>query len=589
METSSQKSLEKVLSQRALQMGSSFPCQICVVGFLCGVCLTSLFLAALTSFGSFEFGGFSLSAMSFGASPGNSSSEVINLVTSTDCNLKPKETERLVVDSHSIKENNDDERVSLLYSAWSAMLTTSVDEESEYLKLLRLSRSNVPNAPHLENCKLRTQVNERLDRRHRNESFPPWTGWKGLLDMHPAAAINEQLTYFKNRVISKGAYPPWITGSDEENYPYTRKVQRDIWIHQHPLNCSDPNVKFLVADWERIPGFGIGAQLAGMCGLLAIAINEKRVLVTNYYNRADHDGCKGSSRSSWSCYFFPETSQECRDRAFELLGSDEAWKRRIITAKENYSSKEIWAGRTPRSWGDPWTYLQPTTEINGSLIAYHRKMDRRWWRAQAVRYLMRFQTEYMCSLLNVAHHAAFGKEAAKLVLKSLDKEWPKGFTNNPNSDIEDYVWSSHKPWIPRPLLSMHVRMGDKACEMKVVEFEGYMHLANRIRKRFPHLNSIWLSTEMQEVIDKSKSYSNWNFYYTNVTRQVGNMTMANYEASLGRETSTNYPLVNFLMATEADFFIGALGSTWCFLIDGMRNTGGKVMAGYLSVNKDRFW
>ena len=78
METSSQKSLEKVLSQRALQMGSSFPCQICVVGFLCGVCLTSLFLGALTSFGSFEFGGFSLSAMSFGASPGNSSSEVIS-------------------------------------------------------------------------------------------------------------------------------------------------------------------------------------------------------------------------------------------------------------------------------------------------------------------------------------------------------------------------------------------------------------------------------------------------------------------------------------------------------------------------------
>ncbi|KAL5990498.1 hypothetical protein ACLOJK_011400 [Asimina triloba] len=51
--------------------------------------------------------------------------------------------------------------------------------------------------------------------------------------------------------------------------------------------------------------------------------------------------------------------------------------------------------------------------------------------------------------------------------------------------------------------------------------------------------------------------------------------MAAYEASLGRKTSTNYPLVNFLMATDADFFIGALGSTWCFLIDGMRNTGGK--------------
>ena len=44
---------------------------------------------------------------------------------------------------------------------------------------------------------------------------------------------------------------------------------------------------------------------------------------------------------------------------------------------------------------------------------------------------------------------------------------------------------------------MHVRMGDKACEMKVVEFEDYMHLADRIRERFPHLTSVWLSSEMQ--------------------------------------------------------------------------------------------
>ncbi|KAF2287567.1 hypothetical protein GH714_001337 [Hevea brasiliensis] len=483
----------------------------------------------------------------------------------------------------------DDERISFLQSAWSASLSEAVDGESEFLQSVGLSKSAVPIAPHLENCKLSAKINERLDKHAGNETFPPWTTWKGLLDMHPASSANEQLRYFRHQSISEGAYPPWITGSDEDNYPLTRKVQRDIWIHQHPLNCRDPNVRFLVADWERLPGFGIGAQLAGMCGLLAIAIKEKRVLVTNYYNRADHDGCKGSSRSSWSCYFFPETSQECRDYAFELMSNKEARESGIVTTKDDYNSKEIWAGRTPRVWGDPWSYLQPTTEINGSLLTFHHKMDRRWWRAQAIRYLMRFQTEYTCGLMNVARNTAFGKEVAKMVLASLGDKWPKEVRNKPRSDIQEFVWSNHKPWIPRPMLSMHVRMGDKACEMKVVEFEVYMQLADRIRQRFPHLNSIWLSTEMQEVINKSKLYTSWNFYYTNVTRQVGNMTMATYEASLGRQTSTNYPLVNFLMATESDFFIGALGSTWCFLIDGMRNTGGKVMAGYLSVNKDRFW
>jgi hypothetical protein len=60
------------------------------------------------------------------------------------------------------------------------------------------------------------------------------------------------------------------------------------------------------------------------------------------------------------------------------------------------------------------------------------------------------------------------------------------------------------------------------------------------------------------------------------------------QSSVEKRAQTIHSLT-FLMATEAELFIGALGSTWCFPIDGMRNSGGKVMAGYLSVNKDYFW
>ena len=58
MEALNQRSIERVVSHRALQMGTSFPCQICVVGFLCGVCLASFILAALTSFGNLQLDRF---------------------------------------------------------------------------------------------------------------------------------------------------------------------------------------------------------------------------------------------------------------------------------------------------------------------------------------------------------------------------------------------------------------------------------------------------------------------------------------------------------------------------------------------------
>lgn len=56
MDPTAPKSLERAVSQRALQMSSSFPCQVCVVGFLCGICVTYFFQAALTSSRIVEFG-----------------------------------------------------------------------------------------------------------------------------------------------------------------------------------------------------------------------------------------------------------------------------------------------------------------------------------------------------------------------------------------------------------------------------------------------------------------------------------------------------------------------------------------------------
>ncbi|XP_024543179.1 uncharacterized protein LOC9660872 isoform X4 [Selaginella moellendorffii] len=205
--------------------------------------------------------------------------------------------------------------------------------------------------------------------------------------------------------------------------------------------------------------------------------------------------------------------------------------------------------------------MRPTVGVKGKLMTHYNANHRRWWRAQALRYLTRFPSEYLCNLLNQERHRAFGEEAAKLVLKTLSTEWPLARESNP---MEELVWSGYGPWMPQPLLSIHVRQGDKAREMEVVSFDEYMKLANVLRRRFPHVRNVWLSTEMQNVVDESKEYKDWNFYYSDVPRQVGTIRMTEYMALLGDKQAFDTAFVNLVMAADCDFFVGVLGSTWSY-------------------------
>lgn len=67
-------------------------------------------------------------------------------------------------------ENNDDQ-VNLLVSAWDNLLQNNED----FLKKLEMNKSDVPNAPHLENCEVISRVRERLDTRRANQTFPTCT------------------------------------------------------------------------------------------------------------------------------------------------------------------------------------------------------------------------------------------------------------------------------------------------------------------------------------------------------------------------------------------------------------------------------
>lgn len=124
------------------------------------------------------------------------------------CNFRPTEVERLK-DFQRIKVTINDEKTSLLYSAWSSLLTEPISAKSVSLGDLGLDKVVIPNAPHLEDCKLKAKANKRLDQRSGTDGLPPWTSWKGFLDMHPTATTEES-SYLPHQEMSHGSYPPWV-------------------------------------------------------------------------------------------------------------------------------------------------------------------------------------------------------------------------------------------------------------------------------------------------------------------------------------------------------------------------------------------
>ncbi|CAI5973313.1 unnamed protein product [Closterium sp. NIES-64] len=63
--------------------------------------------------------------------------------------------------------------------------------------------------------------------------------------------------------------------------------------------------------------------------------------------------------------------------------------------------------------------------------------------------------------------------------------------------LANYEGLGRKPYVPRPIVSVHVRQGDKSFEMRLFSFYSLMFMANRVRRAFPAVRYVWLSTEMQ--------------------------------------------------------------------------------------------
>ncbi|CAI5976483.1 unnamed protein product, partial [Closterium sp. NIES-64] len=181
-----------------------------------------------------------------------------------------------------------------------------------------------------------------------------------------------------------------------------------------------------------------------------------------------------------------------------------------------------------------------------------------WWRAQALRFMLRWPSPYLCHLLNRHRHSAYGMQVARStagamhgqqhmlsvaarLASSLGEDlhghllaeavgaWAGGVGQGAASPLALPVAEPgstaaalqarsllllHEPaaaagdgdggggvgaevYMPRPIVSVHVRQGDKGREMRLFSFPSFVFLANRLRRLDPALHNVWLSTEMQ--------------------------------------------------------------------------------------------
>ena len=124
-------------------------------------------------------------------------------------NASPKDVGELK-NSPKSGELRDDERIFLLFSAWTAALDRSKDVKGQFFQG-EWKGITVPKAPHLEDCKASVEINNHLNKHDENGSSLPWTLWRGLLGtklLHRTLEAGQMHSGYNTKF--EGAYPPWV-------------------------------------------------------------------------------------------------------------------------------------------------------------------------------------------------------------------------------------------------------------------------------------------------------------------------------------------------------------------------------------------
>jgi len=136
--------------------------------------------------------------------------------------------------------------------------------------------------------------------------------------------------------------------------------------------------------------------------------------------------------------------------------------------------------------------------------------------------------------------------------------------------------------IPHPIVSMHVRHGDKYAETAEKPFSEYMKIFQEFAARH-NIVHVYLGTEDPAVIEEAlNNYTQYKFYYIDTQTTRNNKSPMDTVQINGGADLMNVSLSNLYIQIQGDVFMGTRSSNWCRLIDEVRKTNGKGRVPYLS-------
>jgi hypothetical protein len=142
--------------------------------------------------------------------------------------------------------------------------------------------------------------------------------------------------------------------------------------------------------------------------------------------------------------------------------------------------------------------------------------------------------------------------------------------------------------VPRPLISLFVRRGDKSSEGTLSDFESYFNAIDTATTHLQQrLGALYVGTDSQEALDWIIAHqsSRYRIFYIPFQRSLRGAQWDDLKSFFFKPLIVHHTLMALLdlfLSMHGDIFVGTLSSNWCRMYDELRKANGKARIPFLT-------